>query len=54
MIVAKFLEGLKAHGAVHHFAGRLEGEPYPPLDATDEIAAAIRYGWEAHHYALKG
>lgn len=52
--IAKFLEGLKAHGAVHHFAGRLEGERYPPLDATDEIASAIRYGWEAHHYALRG
>lgn len=52
--IAKFLEGLKAHGAVHHFAGRLEGERYQPLDATDEIAAAIRYGWEAHRYGLKG
>jgi uncharacterized protein len=39
---------------VHHFAGRLEGAPYQPLDATDEIAAAVRYGWEAHRYALKG
>lgn len=52
--IATFLEGLKAHGAVHHFAGRLEGDPYQPLDATDEIASAIRYGWEAHRYSLSG
>ncbi len=50
--IAKFLDGLKAHGAVHHFAGRLDGERYQPLDATGEIAAAIRYGWEAHRYGL--
>ncbi len=50
--IGKFLEGLKAHGAVHHFEGHLAGAPYAPLDATDEIAAAVRAGWLAHRQKL--
>ena len=37
----RFLHALARHGAVHPFAGRLEGERYTPLDSTPVIAAAI-------------
>lgn len=37
-----FLAGLTARGAVHDFAGRLEGTPYAPIDSTGIVAAAIR------------
>lgn len=46
--IGKFLDGLTAAGAVHHFVGRLEGEAYPPLDATEEIAADILRRYAAH------
>lgn len=39
--IARFLDGLRRHGAVHRFAGRLEGEAYPPLDSTSTIARAV-------------
>jgi mitochondrial fission protein ELM1 len=46
--IGKFLDALAAIKAVHHFEGRLEGEPYEPLDSTREIAAAIAAGYLAH------
>lgn len=39
--ISTFIAGLRAKGIVHNFAGRLEGAPYDPLDATPVIAAAI-------------
>jgi uncharacterized protein len=39
--IQRYLEALKAVKAVHHFAGRLEGDAYAPIDSTQEIAAAI-------------
>ena len=39
--IERFIDGLRAKGIVHNFAGRLEGTPYEPLDATPVIAAAI-------------
>jgi mitochondrial fission protein ELM1 len=47
-----FMSGLKAHGAVHPFEGRLEGKPYQPLNATFEIASAIAQGLARHRHAL--
>jgi mitochondrial fission protein ELM1 len=47
-----FIEGLKRHGAVHPFAGRLEGGPYEPLDATPVIAHAVASGLARHRRAL--
>jgi mitochondrial fission protein ELM1 len=49
--LAKFLEALKRHGAVHHFEGKLEGERYEPLDSTGTIAAAVLEGWRRHKAA---
>jgi mitochondrial fission protein ELM1 len=46
--IGRFLDALAAIKAVHHFEGRLEGEPYEPLDSTREIAAAIAAGYRAH------
>jgi len=37
---------------VHHFVGALAGAPYPPLDATQRIAEAVREGWLRHRAAL--
>jgi mitochondrial fission protein ELM1 len=50
--LAAFLAGLERHGAVHRFAGRLEGGPYPPLDSTPTIAEAVRTGLARHRRAL--
>jgi hypothetical protein len=50
--LAKFLEALKRHGAVHHFEGRLEGAPYEPLDSTQTIADAVLAGWLRHRIQL--
>lgn len=50
--LAKFLESLKRQGMVHHFDGRLAGERYPPVDATQEIAAFVREGWLMHRQQL--
>ncbi len=49
--LAKFLEALKAYGAVHHFEGRLEGGRYQPLDSTEAIARAVGEGWLRHRAA---
>lgn len=49
--LAKFLEALKRHGAVHHFQGKLEGERYEPVDSTGTIAAAVLEGWRRHKAA---
>ncbi|MCV9935714.1 mitochondrial fission ELM1 family protein [Boseaceae bacterium BT-24-1] len=49
--LAKFLEALKRHGAVHHFQGKLEGSRYEPLDSTGTIAAAVLEGWRRHKAA---
>ncbi len=46
--IGKFLDSLAAIKAVHHFVGRLEGEPYAPLDSTRDIALTIARGY-AHH-----
>lgn len=46
--IEAFLTGLADHGAVHPFGGRLEGEPYPPLNATPVIAEAIATRFHAH------
>jgi hypothetical protein len=45
MKVTTFLEGLKKRGIIHVFHGRLDGERYPPVDATPIIAAAIEEGF---------
>jgi len=50
--VTKFLEELKKAGIIHVFHGRLEGERYPPVDATPIIAAAIAEGFARHRRAL--
>jgi uncharacterized protein len=47
-----FMEGLKAHGAVHGFDGRLVGGAYQPLNSTPRIAAAIAHGFSSHRRAL--
>ncbi|MBM6592451.1 mitochondrial fission ELM1 family protein [Microvirga pudoricolor] len=47
-----FLNGLKGKGIVHPFTGSLVGDPYPPLNATLEIAAAIAERWNRHRRAL--
>ena len=49
--LAKFLEALKAYGAVHHFEGRLEGGRYEPLDSTEAIARAVDTGFRRHRAA---
>ena len=43
-----FLAGLQAQGVVHNFAGRLEGQPYEPIDSTPVIARAIAERYAAH------
>ncbi|MBF9234295.1 mitochondrial fission ELM1 family protein [Microvirga alba] len=47
-----FMNGLKAEGAVHPFEGRLEGQAYPPLNSTFQIASAIAQGLARHRRAL--
>jgi mitochondrial fission protein ELM1 len=47
-----FIDGLKRHGAVKLFAGRLEAWPYEPLDSTPTIAAAIAAGLARHRRAF--
>jgi uncharacterized protein len=46
------IDGLKRHGAVKPFAGRLEAWPYEPLDSTKVIAEAIAAGLARHRRAL--
>jgi mitochondrial fission protein ELM1 len=43
-----FTQALERQGAVHHFAGRLAGAPYEPVDSTQIIADAVRTGWLLH------
>jgi uncharacterized protein len=47
-----FVGGLKRHGAVKPFAGRLEAWPYQPLDSTPTIAAAVAAGLARHRRAF--
>lgn len=47
-----FMKGLKDHGAVHPFEGRLEGTAYEPLNSTFQIAGAIAQGLARHRRAL--
>ena len=46
------MNGLKAHGAVHGFDGRLVGQAYEPLNSTPRIADAIVQGLARHRRAL--
>ncbi|MET0528325.1 MAG: ELM1/GtrOC1 family putative glycosyltransferase, partial [Microvirga sp.] len=50
--LAVYMQGLKAHGVVHAFEGRLEGQPYQPLNSTPQIADAIARGFSLHRRAL--
>jgi len=47
-----YMEGLKAHGIVHPFEGRLEGQPYEPLNSTPKVVKAIAEGFSRHRRAL--
>lgn len=47
-----FLDGLRRHGAVRPFAGRLEAFTYQPLDSTPIIAAAVADGLARHRRSL--
>jgi hypothetical protein len=44
----RFLDGMYAHGAARRFDGRLENWGYVPLNATQDIAAAIMRAFRAH------
>lgn len=44
--------GLEGDGVVHAFQGRLEGQPYGPLNSTPVIAAAIASAFARHRRAL--
>jgi mitochondrial fission protein ELM1 len=50
--LSALIDGLKAHGAVKPFVGRLEAWPYEPLDSTPVIAKAIADGLARHRRAL--
>lgn len=47
-----YMNGLKSHGVVHPFEGRLEGQPYEPLNSTPKVAKAIAEGFSRHRRAL--
>ena len=47
-----YIKGLKAHGIVHPFEGRLVGQPYEPLNSTPKVAQAIAEGFSRHRRAL--
>jgi mitochondrial fission protein ELM1 len=47
-----YMNGLKAHGVVHPFDGRLVGQPYEPLNSTPKVAKAIAEGFSRHRRAL--
>jgi mitochondrial fission protein ELM1 len=47
-----YMNGLKSHGIVHPFEGRLEGQPYEPLNSTPKVAKAIAEGFGRHRRAL--
>jgi len=44
----RFLDGMYAHGAARKFDGRLENWSYVPLNATQDIAAAIAKAFRLH------
>jgi mitochondrial fission protein ELM1 len=50
--LSALMDGLKRHGAVKPFSGRLEAWPYEPLDSTPVIAEAIVAGLARHRHAL--
>jgi mitochondrial fission protein ELM1 len=52
--ISAFLDGLRRHGAVRPFAGRLEEYAYQPLDSTPEIAKAVRAALDQHLAAVRG
>ncbi|MBB3017934.1 hypothetical protein FHR70_000974 [Microvirga lupini] len=47
-----YMSELKRHGIVHPFEGRLEGQPYEPLNSTPKVAKAIAEGFSRHRRAL--
>ncbi|MDF2689360.1 MAG: nucleoside-diphosphate sugar epimerase [Microvirga sp.] len=47
-----YMSGLKSHGVVHPFEGRLEGQPYEPLNSTPKVAKAIAEGFIRHRRTL--
>ena len=47
-----YLERLASQGIVHPLRGRLEGQAYPPLNSTYQIATAIAEGLARHRCAL--
>ncbi|MBF9194469.1 mitochondrial fission ELM1 family protein [Microvirga terrestris] len=47
-----YMKGLKSHGIVHPFEGRLVGQPYEPLNSTPKVAKAIAEGFGRHRRAL--
>jgi mitochondrial fission protein ELM1 len=47
-----YMSGLKSHGVVHPFEGRLEGQPYEPLNSTTKVAKAIAEGFGRHRRTL--
>ena len=47
-----YMDRLRAHGVVHAFEGRLEGQAYQPLNSTPQIADAIARGFSLHRRAL--
>jgi mitochondrial fission protein ELM1 len=47
-----YMNRLKSHGVVHPFGGRLEGQPYEPLNSTPKVAKAIAEGFSRHRRAL--
>lgn len=47
-----YMAGLKAHGIVHPFEGRLVGQAYEPLNSTFTIAEAIVRGFCLHRRSI--
>jgi mitochondrial fission protein ELM1 len=47
-----FVAALRRDGIVHDFRGRLEGQPYEPVDSTAAIADAVRAGWLKHRATM--
>ena len=50
--ISAFVAALRRDGIVHDFRGRLEGEPYEPVDSTAVIAGAVMTGWLRHRTEL--
>jgi mitochondrial fission protein ELM1 len=49
--VRRYLDGLRARGIVHNFAGHLAGTPYEPLDSTFAVASLIAEAFRRHREA---